>query len=41
MREEQGMADDRLCQHMSENFKENKKLFWGGVNGEKQKNKWT
>jgi len=30
------MTDERLGQHLSENFKENKKMFWRGVNGEQK-----
>ena len=35
-REKQQMADDRLGLRLSENFKENKKLFWSGVNSERK-----
>jgi len=36
VREKKGMADERLGQRLSENFRENKKMFWRGVNGERK-----
>ena len=36
VREKRGIADENLGQRLSESFKENKKLFWGGVNRERK-----
>jgi len=32
VREKRGMADERLDQCLNKNFRENKKMLWGGVN---------
>ncbi|MEL7302024.1 MAG: reverse transcriptase family protein, partial [Pseudomonadota bacterium] len=36
VREKQNVADERLGQCLSKNFRENKKLFWSGVNRERK-----
>ena len=36
VREKKEMSDERVGQRVSENFRENKKLFWSGVNEERK-----